>query len=95
MSMALLMSNLHFLAIYSVVRLVREAGLWWWGSLLKHFGNDSPSGCSEHEMASHYFFLCRLGIGRVHVLSKAPLPQGCDGHDRTFACLRAYFGIRL
>jgi len=30
-SMALLMSNLHFLAIYSVVRLVREAGLWWWG----------------------------------------------------------------
>lgn len=29
-TMALLMSNLHFLSIYSVVRLVRDSGFWWW-----------------------------------------------------------------
>lgn len=33
-SMALLMSNLHFLSIYGVVKWVREGGLWWGGVTL-------------------------------------------------------------
>ncbi|MCO1624119.1 hypothetical protein [Pseudomonas putida] len=33
-SMALLMSNLHFLSIYGAVKLVRKGGLWWGGVTL-------------------------------------------------------------
>ena len=33
-SMALLMSNLHFLSIYGVVKLIRDGGLWWGGVTL-------------------------------------------------------------
>ena len=94
-SMTVLMSNLHFLAIYAAVKWVREGGWWWGGHNRFQCGGDLRSSyLSEYEVAYHHFLRWH-GYGAFCLHAPISLRENCDRDGCAASCLFHDLRVRV